>query len=405
LLPLILEEIMGASCAVAIAFVIASPLQVSNAIKQEEIEYQSQNFQQWWGSELEWKFDELPTEGSVATSRMPYSGHIYLDKSGGTMQVMRKYDMAFHRGRGLATAYEKQDTSQKEPQWERRGIFGLRRVRVDRVPNWYGHCNGWTSAAIRHAEPQRSVVRNGVTFTPADIKGLLAEIYMYNDTEFLGGMEASIHPGTLHVILCNWVGRGSHPLGMEAAVGEEVWNYPIYAYSTSHAKRGETEVEVKVNVGYMHYSNGEYDRSPRITKTKYFHYALQLNDDGEIIGGAYYRDSSRIDMLWAPLRPRQGGTEGNQRGNPHVDVDTVLAIWRESVPEAVRANWYNIDPPDEDRVEVPGQAEEHPEAETDANSATEADDEGAVPSADQPSAPAEAPADTPDDLETAEPDA
>jgi hypothetical protein len=55
------------------------------------------------------------------------------------------------------------------------------------VPDWSGHCNGWTSAAIRHAEPQQSVVRNGVVFTPSDIKGLLAELYIYNDVEDLSG--------------------------------------------------------------------------------------------------------------------------------------------------------------------------------------------------------------------------
>jgi hypothetical protein len=57
----------------------------------------------------------------------------------------------------------------------------------NRVPSWYGHCNGWTAAAMRHAEPQHSVTRNGVVFTPTDIKGLLADLYMYTDTEFLGG--------------------------------------------------------------------------------------------------------------------------------------------------------------------------------------------------------------------------
>jgi len=55
------------------------------------------------------------------------------------------------------------------------------------LPHWYGHCNGWTPAAMRHAEPQRSVTRNGVEFTPADIKGLLAEIYIYNEHIVLGG--------------------------------------------------------------------------------------------------------------------------------------------------------------------------------------------------------------------------
>ena len=63
------------------------------------------------------------------------------------------------------------------------GPFGMTRGKKMDTPNWHGHCNGWTAATIRHAEPQNSVRINGVTFTPADIKAMLAEIYIYNDLE------------------------------------------------------------------------------------------------------------------------------------------------------------------------------------------------------------------------------
>jgi hypothetical protein len=68
------------------------------------------------------------------------------------------------------------------------------------------------------------------------------------------------------------------------------------------------------------------------------------------VGGQFYRDSSMIDLLWLPLRPKQGRKPGNERGNPHVDVDKVLAIWRDSVAEDVRKKWPVIDPPEADRV-------------------------------------------------------
>ena len=53
-------------------------------------------------------------------------------------------------------------------------------------------------------------------------------------------------------------------------------------------------------------------------------------------------------MLWVPLQPRQGGEEGNIAGNPHLDVDKVLSLWRRSVPEKTRLKWANIDPRDEE---------------------------------------------------------
>jgi hypothetical protein len=77
---------------------------------------------------------------------------------------------------------------------------------------------------------------------------------------------------------------------------------------------------------------------------------LYLNNDGRIIGGTYMRDSSIIDMLWVPLNPKQGGAKGNERGNPYIKVDTILAIWRESVDEETRNKWYTVDPAKLDRI-------------------------------------------------------
>jgi hypothetical protein len=77
---------------------------------------------------------------------------------------------------------------------------------------------------------------------------------------------------------------------------------------------------------------------------------LNTDDEGAISGGQYYGDSGQIDMLWTPLQPHQGGHERNKRGNPHLDIKEVLAIWRESVDEDLRKQWLNIDPTEEDRV-------------------------------------------------------
>lgn len=324
----------------------------SNAIRAQEITSQNEAYRRWWGEELTWRFEALPTEGGVPEYRIPYSGHDYPDRAGGTASAMRKYDLAFHAGRGLATAFEQKDTTTiKEPTVVRRGIFGRRRVTVERTPGWHGHCNGWTAAAIRHAEPQSNVQRNGVTFTPADIEGLLAEIYMYSEAEFLGGeddeddqRDDGINPGLLHVVLTNWIGRSSHPVAMDSTLGKEVWNYPIYAFSSTSAKRANgQQVDVRLNVTFAVSTNQEYTRSPRLKRVKSFHYLLDVDEEEKVTGGRYYSDSERVDILWTPLTPAQGGQEGNERGNPHVDVREVLAIWRESVPEELRGKWVNID--------------------------------------------------------------
>lgn len=321
------------------------------SIPQKDIQEQNDVFRRFWGTDFVWKFDDLPDKGGVEGERVPYSGAIYLDKYGGTASALRKYDLAFHGGRMLATAHEQWDTSAfQEPVAARGGLFGRRQVMRMGTPNWHGHCNGWTAAAIRHAEPQQSVTRNGVVFSPADIKGLLAELYIYNDIADLSGSSGIIQAGLFHAVVANWLGRGSHPLGMEADPGREKWNYPAYSFTSTSRRYSGRQVEVSLKLTYAHESQGEYQRSPRNSRVKYFHYRLDLNPAGEIVGGDFYGDSSRIDMLWVPLRPKAPGEPGHERGNPNIKVENILAIWRDSVPEETRKGWLVVDPAAEDRV-------------------------------------------------------
>lgn len=343
------------SSLLAVALVVSGT--VGQSIYQNDIDTQNKAFQKLWATDFNWKFDELPTEAIVSEDRVPYSGYIYPDTHGGTIAALRKYDKAFDQ-RGIAAAHERRDTSMTAPVTRRvtstrRGLFGATRTvtrlqTVHAVPHWYGHCNGWTSAAIRHAEPQNSVERNGVVFSPADIKGLLAEIYIYNDNEMLAS--GYIHPGVLHAIIGNWLGLGMHPVGMEADPGHEKWNYPVYGYSVRAYNRSTRGVDIQLAVKYAMSSQTETDKSPRIPREKHFNYHLNLDDSGKIVGGYYYRNSARIDMLWTPLRPKAGGKKGNERGNPYVDIDRVLAIWRDSVGKDVRENWVHVDPVSEDRL-------------------------------------------------------
>jgi hypothetical protein len=338
---------MGTS--VALAILIATT-HLGATIPQTDIRKQQEIYQRYWGVDFSWNLDELPAKGSVANQQVPYSGYIYPDNNGGTLSIMRKYDRAFHQGRTLATGFEQWDMDAYKAKVDVRGpLFGMRWGSRMAVPDWSGHCNGWTSAAIRHAEPQQSVVRNGVVFTPSDIKGLLAELYIYNDVEDLSGSGTIVNAGIFHAVVTNWLGRGRHGLGMEADPGEERWNYPVWAYNSDSVRRSPRQVEVKLNLGYVKDSSGEYDESPKIHRVKYFHYMLDLNHNGEIVGGRFYRDSSMIAMLWLPLQPKAGRQPGNELGNPHLNVQQILSIWRDSVPEEVRQQWVVVDPPREDR--------------------------------------------------------
>lgn len=332
--------------------VVVANIAAAATLSDKRIKEQNEIYKTWWGTELEWRFNELPQSGMVEKHRMPWAGHIYPDNAGGCIYVLQKYDRAFHQGRPLSAEFERRDIRiHRTPQIRRGGLLGLRRVRVIATPDWAGHCNGWAAAAIRHAEPRNNVTRNGVVFSPSDIKGLLAELYVYSNHELLGGEEGgAVNPAMFHVILSNWLGLGKHPIAMDNTLGEEIWNYPIYSYKSSSYKHGDRGVEVSTNIGYVNSTNREYDVAPKRVQFLYLHYYLELDEDGRITEGNYYRDSNRIDLLWVPLQPTPGGEAGNKEGNRYLDVKEVLSIWRDSVPKQYRNQWYNINPYPDDAI-------------------------------------------------------
>lgn len=336
---------------------------VAAPVQKKELDEINESYKRWFGNDLEWRFNELPQNGMVEKQRLPWAGYIYPDGAGGCEYVLRKYDYAFYPGRSPAVNFERQDIAIHRTETystQRGGFFGRQvyTVRTYGTPHWAGHCNGWAAAAIRHAEPRSSVTRRGVVFRPSDIKGLLAELYVYSGIETLGGgYEGAVNPATFHAILCNWIGRGQHPIAMDKTLGKEIWNYPIYSYKSSSGRQRNSQVEVKTNIGFVSSTNGEYDQAPKRYQFLYFHYWLDLNEDGKMLGGGYYSDSNQIDLLWAPLQPSQGGSESNKEGNPYLDVKEVLALWRDSVPEEFRDKWYNINPWPEDAIIDPGEVE------------------------------------------------
>src|SRR6478672_3181587 len=116
------------------------------AIRKDELEQQQQAFKQWWGDDLVVKLADLPAEGKVPDYRLPYAGHDYPDRAGGTINSLYKYDQAFNRGRSMAAEFERMDVSAHRNGGSEeviRGPFGRTRVIHSRaVPTWYGHCNG-----------------------------------------------------------------------------------------------------------------------------------------------------------------------------------------------------------------------------------------------------------------------
>ncbi len=133
----------------------------------------------------------------------------------------------------------------------------------------------------------------------------------------------------------------------------EVWNYPLYKYSST--KREITKADAR---NYVSGVRAEYIFNPAATRFAYVEmiltyadamrtevlgqlhpknmaltYVLELNAAGEILGGEWVGEPSlknHPDFLWVALEPLEpNGTR--YMGNPHIKSDEVIKLWAESV--------------------------------------------------------------------------
>jgi hypothetical protein len=237
-----------------------------------------------------------------------------------------------------------------------------RSLGIDGIQGWWGTCHAWAPAALMMPEPQHAVTLEGQRFEVGDIKALIQNVYDRTSAVMLGGrcnnLEishdvngsanddcADVNPGGLHVIVTNFIGLRRAPLVEDRTANYEVWNQPILGFevlreaevaapeanacvgatgeSWSYNPNAARLHEVTMRVTYL----GESGASRRPlgweghTSSDTYHYILELNDAGKIVGGRYCSDSSNthIDFLWSP-------TGQHSPSNPHVDVARVKQL-------------------------------------------------------------------------------
>lgn len=249
------------------------------------------------------------------------------------------------------------------------------------VETWWGLCHAWAPAAIREPEPIHPVTVNGVTFYASDIKALLLTVYDRSRSMILGGrcnakeverdetgrIKADecrdTNAGSFHVIMANFLGRHHMSLVEDRTYDYEVWNQPVRSFTveqaeevdlkTAHALLGVEEdldtykynpkakrfVEVFARVDYItesHPNEGPLVTAlDRYTRTDNYHYLLELDADGKIIGGEWLQGraqndawgiSEQPDFLWYSTGPALDGWGAN----PHVDYEVVKDLLERS---------------------------------------------------------------------------
>lgn len=124
--------------------------------------------------------------------------------------------------------------------------------------SWWGHCNGWSAAAILTNEPTTNVsstIRGeSVAYTAADMKGLLSESHYSTYSHFYGARYddeqddiSDLSPAAFHRLVSFYIRDQGVALVFDTSANEQVWNYPAYAVDLT-VTEGEGSAGDKVNV-------------------------------------------------------------------------------------------------------------------------------------------------------------
>lgn len=264
----------------------------------------------------------------------PYSAGGLAKRVGGQASALEKFDQATN-GQGLAQRAELQLAQQ---------LGGT---------SWAGHCNGLAAAGTMTSAPQHSVSRQGVTFTPTDIKALLIAIWQ-DGGQIVGGrcnlanipVDATgrvtdatcrgINPAAFHLAIANFIGLKGKPVINDIQAGEEVWNYPIVRYQvlrkTALDASAANQLLGRSGTTYAYDASATvfYWVVTRVTlatgSVKTYEYLLEGNNSGEITGGEWVGASrdDHPDFVWRHTRP-------NPKAEKHLDVAFIEALYHDSL--------------------------------------------------------------------------
>jgi hypothetical protein len=195
-----------------------------------------------------------------------------------------------------------------------------------RAQNWEGICHGVAPASINHKEPRPKILTNqdgfNIPFGSSDIKALISYYYAYPyqvpNTHQVGrrceigivkqgNCKQDLNAGAFHIILSNRIALENKSFIADINRYSEVWNHPVTAYTSVVTSEGVKtpdsatgtvrRVGVKTTLSYIDSGRNSWGQSPPIEKNLLLKYTLELNSQGQIIGGVW-RSQNRPDFLW-----------------------------------------------------------------------------------------------------------
>ncbi|MBI4705733.1 MAG: hypothetical protein HY744_31965 [Deltaproteobacteria bacterium] len=227
------------------------------------------------------------------------------------------------------------------------------------IPTWWGLCHGWAPYAISEPAAVKPVKRNGVTFYPGDIEGLMTLVYSENlRVRFLSercdedepkvadsgripdGECRDMNPGTLHILATNMLGIRKVGFVEDRTYDDEVWNQPVRGFRVTNAKNGKlleiAKKDAVALVGLPAGSEYTYNKKAKrffnveldldyvseappahtshveeidyYTNTDHYGYVIEADAKGKVIGGEWVGESREFhpDFAWWPTAKPSG---------------------------------------------------------------------------------------------------
>jgi hypothetical protein len=295
-------------------------------------------------------FSKLPHEGKVAASSKYWSGGYWALNQGNINYRwyarnkigFNHYSPSFNEAKLMTIPQLAElSPSEKYDLFIGRYDYPLRNEVAQyadpRADTWEGICHGWAPATMNHNEPLPKLLINPdgieIPFGSTDIKALLSYYYANAhrapDTFQVGrrcfknskrdkDCDDDLNAGAFHVILTNRLGIQGKGFIADLYRLKEVWNHPVVGYSTQTRKISgpsknsatgtEQVISLRTKVTYVDENGPDWHpvigTSKQELKNITYDYEVEINSDGEIIGGEWL-SKNRPDFLWLMTRPRK----------------------------------------------------------------------------------------------------
>lgn len=245
---------------------------------------------------------------------IPWSGYWWPHHEGAMLKPLGKYD---------------QLTGSQAAAWERE-----HHPPGDRVPRWHGYCHAWAASAMMEGEPAKRRFdghpSRPIELRVGDQKGLLAVCHALDVANSYGDRygdgegsedQQDLPPDTLWWLLKLYIKQQGVPLILDVEAGEQVWNYPIYAYRIEHQAEGRNGARTASLSLWMADNAVPPDYVGIKVRRESYRFAFQQRNHAVVMGSGKWLGPSRQDhpdFAWYPFVPRAE--------NPEIDYAVVKRL-------------------------------------------------------------------------------